>query len=271
MEKHYFKNLYYFPYLGLLYTISTYNTKMFDYFINLPFDYTIIKPNNSLTDKFLDDSNLLSKNPELCLQIDFKDALIKNLVNTHKEIHDDELNYYIHVISTFKNREGQFFKFEENETNLLYGILGISTKRLFLEELLRQPLWTETYTQDMQKIEVNDIIYHNEFDGMCRPIIVLDSGENIPINIKIQENVNRLYIDMFLKYTNIYRYANFLYISKKMDVKRPSGIIEKADMLCSLEKLFRYFEFNNGRFAIIDIYPNSQDQNLNEVIQIYHM
>ena len=273
-EMNYFKQ-YYIVYWAMLATLEYGSVECLKYVLTLNFNYNFIEYNKDILDGFLWDEDILLDNPQLCLNIDVYSVLLNKILEYSGSIEKRFEIFYL----LFNYTKLQI----SSETYNLYRItIKSSMLKTFYKNLLKEPFWGESYFETSSRDDVSksktfekisNISYIQDKDYL-KPIITLDTGEKFTINIKLKKDVYRIGIEYLLlylgegiedyiktknqNYINIVKHGQFLYLLEN-------------NFICSFERLFRYYENKEGRFAQIDIYPITQNQELNNIISYYHL
>lgn len=171
---------------------------------------------------------------------------------------------YIFIYTTLLNNEQR----KEIEYSFKYKIV-----LLLKQSIKNQPIFAEPYFTNLISYNIKDVEFINSTlqEGICN-IYVIINDIKYKIHVDIQCNFNRddliLYLKHFLTKINIYN--NLLYLMEDFTQFSEKDFSFGKIYITSLERIVRFYEFNNGRFALITLYPNSQDQELNKIIMLYH-
>jgi len=310
-EMNYFK-YYYIVYWAMIQILENASIECLKYLIKLAinFNYNLIEYNKDILEGFIWDDDILLDNPELCLNIDIYSVLLNKIKEYSGSIEKRFQIFYL------------LFNYTKlpisSETYNLYRItIKSSMLKTFYKNLLKEPLWSESYFETVSedtvskvkivsedtvskvKIVSKDIvskvpsvlketipkvsednisfiktITYIEDNDYLKPIITLNTGEQFKVGIKLEKNIYRIGLEGLLiylgqdienhikqkneNYINIVKYRQFLYLVEN-------------NFICSFEKLFRYYENTEKRFSQIDIYPTTQNIELNNIISYYHL
>jgi len=249
-------------YYGILQSINYNNINLLKYFLSLPFNYTKlnIKPVHSEIDDMMKGQIYEYGDEKIVLNVGIP-QLIYYLIS-----HEDNLN----KLDKRKIILDYIFKhtilLNDDEKNNIMNIFNYQIANLFNNSIKEQPIFAEPYFELNEPYQVESInpVKKSSQDSLCDIYLNIKNYKNrynVKINIDVKTNIDITNLYYYLKNTKVYFNNNLLYITQEF---------ENKIYITSLERVIRFYEFSNGRFANITLYPTTNNQELNRIIVGYH-